>query len=55
MNIKQVDQDRIETTIETTKSGEPHFVKKYYPITSKQGQELIKEHKLIIDPDMKEF
>ena len=50
MNLKQVSKNEIETT----KTNGDTVTKRYYPINSKKGQELIEEHKIIIDPDMEE-
>ena len=56
MIVKQIDNNRIETVaIKKTESGLDSITKLYYQINSNQGQELIKKHKLIIDPDMEEF
>ena len=46
--IKQVDKTRLEIT--TTNSDT--VTKLYIKIDSEEGQKLIKEHNLVIDPDM---
>ena len=49
--IKQVDKTRLEIT---TTNGDT-VTKLYIKIDSEKGQKLIKEHNLVINPEIEEF
>ena len=51
MIVKQANKNEIETKVI---SGDT-ITKYYYSIDSEEGQALILEYDLIIDPEMKEF